>query len=126
MLVPVPVAVAPPHDCQMIPLSTPVGSPPSEISDGRTCPKPATDGPTRAHAAAIPNVGPEAAAAEVVDVPDTVDVEVVEPVWCWRGGILTRTVVVVPPEPEPVDGELEHAAPTMPAAPTNTATPNAR
>jgi hypothetical protein len=106
----------------MIPLKMPVGSPPSEIADGRTCPKPATDGPTRAHAAAIPSVGADAGAAEVVVVVPRTVVDVVEPVsWC-RGG--TRTVVVVTFVLADGDGELEHAAPMTPATANPATTAN--
>lgn len=119
---PVPVAVSPPQDCHVIPVSMPVGSPPSAISAGFTCPKPTADVP---HAEATPSVGAVPAVppcpAVVVDVEVDPTVEPgAEVDVCARA-----VVVVVVPFCADGDGGLEHAdastaTPTTPTVPTNT------
>jgi hypothetical protein len=84
---PVPVASGPPHDCQLIPVTVPVGSPPSEIAAGSTCPKPTPDGPKAPDAPSAGELLPPPRPDEpvvgavfgivVVVVPGTEDVEVV-------------------------------------------------
>jgi len=105
----------------VIPVSMPVGSPPSEISAGFTCPKPTADAP---HAEATPSVGDVPAVppcpAVVVDVEEGA---VVEP--GVEVEVCTRAVVVVVRLCADGDGALEHADastadPTIPAVPTNT------
>src|ERR1700683_1324904 len=109
-----------------MPLTIPVGSPPSEISDGRTWPKPAEEGPK---ALARPSVGgaPEAVdglvvVVVVVVVPGVEDVVVDVP----TPGTGTRVAWVLPPEVAVVagwPGPFEQAAPVSPSRPPPTAPP---